>query len=61
MEDGSQNLKQAEIDLLMKQTKDGSRPRPKDRYINMKGGEEVLPKKKKSTEEILKNLPQLEY
>ena len=61
MEDGSQNLKQAEIDLLIKQTKDGSRPRPKDRYINMKGGEEVLPKKKKSTEEILKNLPQLEY
>ena len=43
MEDGSQNLKQAEIDLLIKQTKDGSRPRPK------------------STEEILKNLPQLEY
>lgn len=61
IEDGSQNLQQAEIDLLIKQTKDGSRPRPKDSYINMKGGEKVLPKRKKSTEEILKNLPQLEY
>ena len=61
MEDGSQNLKQAEIDLLIKQAKDGSRPRPKDRYINMKGSEEILPKKNKSTEEILKSLPQLEY
>ena len=61
IEGGSQNLKQAEIDLLIKQTKDVSRPRPKDSYINMKGGEKVLPKRKKSTEEILKNLPQLEY
>ena len=66
IEDGSQNLKQAEIDLLIKQARGGSRPRSKDSYINMKGvnmkgGEEVLPKKKKSTEEILKNLPQLEY
>ena len=66
IEDGSQNLKQAEIDLLIKQARGSSRPRPKDSYINMKGvnmkgGEEVLPKKKKSTEEILKNLPQLEY